>query len=320
MSEVTGPSTLPAGGPPPQAPPYPHAAEFSVVTVGTGNPWPSLERASACTLVQYRGRYVMVDCGNGAVNSLLRGEHGEFRCADIAAVCFTHFHQDHSTDYFDVVTNRWLNGGGPLDLVGPPRVRELHDFLTDFYRDDLAYRWMREAGRGMTGSGMFADVSVRQVAGPERFALAGLQVTTAELTHTQYDVGYRFTVDDGRSVVVSGDTSLDERLVELALGADVLVMDADERWPGELFHLAPRPEALPQEYRPRGRYGGDFSVRAHAGVEDVAGMAARAGVRHLVLTHLRPGPADEAALRAVYAEAGFGGRVSCAWDGREFEI
>jgi len=310
----------PAHAPTPALPRhYPHASGFSVVTVGSGNPWPSLERAAACTLVQFRGRYVLVDAGNGAANSLLRGAHGEYPCRDIAAVCFTHFHQDHSTDYFDIVTNRWLTGGGPLTLVGPPRVGELHGFLTDFYRDDLAYRWMREVDRGLTADGMFTGVTVREVAGPDSFALAGLQVATAELTHTMYDIGYRFEAA-GRSVVVSGDTSFDERLVELARGADVLVIDGDERWPGELGHAAPRPEALPAEYRPQGRYGGDFTVRAHCGIEEIADMAARAGVKHLVLTHLRPGPVDEVAVRAVYGAAGFGGRVSFARDGLEIDV
>lgn len=313
-----GPRPGPAGGPSPLPRRYPHAAPFSVITVGSGNPWPSLDRAAACTLVQYRGRYVMLDAGNGAVNSLLRGAHGEFPCRDIAAVCFTHFHQDHSTDYFDVATNRWLTGGGPLTLVGPPGVGRLHEFLTDFYRDDLAYRWMREIDRGLTSAGMFSEVEVREVAGADDFQLAGLHVTTAELTHTQYNVGYRFEAG-GKCIVVSGDTSFDERLVDLARDADVLVMDADERWPGELGHPAPRPHALPEEYRPRGRHGGDFTVRAHAGIEEVADMAARAGVKHLVLTHLRPGPVDEEAVAAVYRDVGFGGAVTLARDGLEVD-
>lgn len=298
---------------------YPHAASFSVVTVGSGNPWPSLERASACTLVHFDGRYVLVDAGNGAANSMLRGTHGEFRCKDIAAVCFTHFHQDHSTDYFDIVTTRWLTRGGPMTLVGPPGVSQLHEFLTTFYRDDLAYRWMREADSGLTSAGMFTDVEVREVAGPDSFALAGLQVTTAELTHTQYDIGYRFDAA-GASVVVSGDTSFDERLVELARNADLLVMDADERWPGELGHAALRPEALPDEYRPQGPYGGNLTVRAHAGIEEIADMAARAGVKHLVLTHLRPGPVDETPIRAACTAAGFHDAVSFAADGMEISV
>ena len=139
------------------------------------------------------------------------------------------------------------------------------------------------------------------------------------LTHTQYDIGYRFEAA-GASVAVSGDTSLDERLVELARNADVLVMDADERWPGELGHAAPRPEALPEEYRPQGPHGGDLTVRAHASIEEIADMAARAGVKHLVLTHLRPGPVDETPIRAACEGAGFRGAIRFARDGMEIPV
>ena len=108
-------------GPPPPLPPYPHETEFSVITVGTGNPQPSLERASACSMLQYRGKYYVVDMGNGAQNSMLRGAKGTFAFRDIAALCFTHFHQDHTNDYFDIVTNRWLTGGKEVTRGRTPR-------------------------------------------------------------------------------------------------------------------------------------------------------------------------------------------------------
>ena len=110
-------------GPPPPLPPYPHETDFSVITVGTGNPQPSLERASPCSMIQYRGKYYVVDMGNGAQNGMLRGTRGTFPFREIVAVCFTHFHQDHTNDYFDIMTNRWLTGGKEVTVVGPPAPR-----------------------------------------------------------------------------------------------------------------------------------------------------------------------------------------------------
>ena len=78
---------------------------------------------------------------------------------------------------------------------------------------------------------MFDGVTIKEITGAQQFELGELRVTTAELTHTMYDVGYRFE-GSGKIVVVSGDTSFDERLVDLARGADMLVMDGDERWAG----------------------------------------------------------------------------------------
>ncbi len=311
---------MPLGmGPPPPIPPYPHDTEFSVITVGTGNPQPNLERASACTMLQFKGAYYVVDMGNGAQNSMLRGARGTFPFRDIAALCFTHFHQDHTNDYFDIMTNRWLTGGKEVTVVGPPGVAALHQFLTTFFKDDLCYRLLRELRRGMSGTGMFEGVSTRRSREPKQFKLGELEVTTAKLTHTMYNLGYRFE-GAGRSVVVSGDTSFDERLVDLAAGADMLVIDGDERWGGAPEHTMAPLEALEPRYRPAGEYGGDFTVRPHATLEEIAAMAAAAEVKHLVVTHLRAGVVNEAALLAGLRAGGFEGRLTIAFDGLEVVV
>jgi ribonuclease BN (tRNA processing enzyme) len=317
----TGPvHAMPLGmGPPPPLPPYPHDTEFSVITVGTGNPQPNLERASACTMLQFKGAYYVVDMGNGAQNSMLRGARGTYPFRDIAALCFTHFHQDHTNDYFDIMTNRWLTGGKEVTVVGPPGVVALHQFLTTFFKDDLSYRLLRELRRGMSGTGMFEGVSIREIIGADQFKLGELEVKTAKLTHTMYNLGYRFE-GAGRSVVVSGDTSFDERLVDLAAGADMLVIDGDERWGGAPEHTMAPLEALESRYRPAGEYGGDFTVRPHATLEEIAAMAAAAQVKHLVVTHLRAGTVDEAALLAGLRAGGFEGRLTVAYDGLEVVV
>ncbi len=311
---------MPEGtGPPPPLPPYPHEAEFSVITLGTGNPQPSLQRASASSMVQYKGKYYLVDMGNGSQNSFLRGQKGTFAFRDIAAVCFTHFHQDHTNDYFDIMTNRWLTGGREVTVVGPPGARALHEFLVTFFKDDLAYRWLREMKRGLTGAGMFTEVTIEELTGSNSFKLVDLEVTTAELTHTMYDLGYRFEAA-GKSVVVSGDTSYDERLVDLARDADMLVMDGDERWSGDLVYKMAPVEDLDPQYRPSGKYGGDFSVRPHATLEEIARMASAAGVNHLLLTHFRAGKIDEESVRDALRAGGFEGPVTFGFDGLEVPV
>jgi hypothetical protein len=53
-------------------PAYPHEKAFSIVTLGTGSPELNPRRASACTLIQYRGAYYVVDTGNGSSLSFIR--------------------------------------------------------------------------------------------------------------------------------------------------------------------------------------------------------------------------------------------------------
>jgi ribonuclease BN (tRNA processing enzyme) len=306
--------------PRPPLPPYPHESDFSVITVGTGNPQPSLERASACSMIQYKGKYYLVDMGNGAQNSMLKGAKGTFPFRDIAALCFSHFHQDHTNDFFDIMTNRWLTGGKEVTVVGPPGAQKLYEFLITFFNDDLAYRWLRVINDGrLTGTGMFTGVTVKEITGSAKFSLADLEVTTAKLTHTMFNLGYRFE-GSGKSVVVSGDTSYDEALVTLAKDADMLVIDGDERWAGHSGHKLAPLSALEKRYQPSGPYGGDFLVPPHASMEDVAKMATAANVKHLVLTHFRSGQVDEKSIMAVLNSAGFVGKVTFGVDGLEVAV
>ena len=97
----------------------------------------------------------------------------------------------------------------------------------------------------------------------------------------------------------------------------MLVMDGDERWAGNLVYKMAPVEALETQYRPAGKYGGDFSVRPHATMEEIARMALAAGVKHLVLTHFRAGRVDEESVRAMLRAGGFKGRVTFGVDGLE---
>jgi ribonuclease BN (tRNA processing enzyme) len=90
-------------------------------------------------------------------------------------------------------------------------------------------------------------------------------------------LAYRFDAPD-RSIVISGDTRRSENLVRLAKGADVLVHEA---------MLAERIPALVSNLPDRDRLA--KSVLSHHTTAEQAGMiAAEAGVKLLVLSHLVP--------------------------------
>ena len=305
-------------------PAYPHQTDLSVITVGSGSPELNPERASACTVIQYRGSYFLVDAGNGSSLSFARGgPDGPYRHKDIAAVLFTHLHQDHVNDYFDMVTTRWSEGGRRMDLIGPPGTAELHRFLVTFVRDDLIYRMLGGGAAGADEEGMFRGVEIRELKGANEFQLGPLRVTTAEMTHSMYDLAYRFQVD-GKAVVVSGDTAFDRRLIELAAGADVLVIDANPWADGSKPPPPRRPLAdLPAGYRVRTPYRGDPDAPNHMSLLEVVRVAAEAGVGTVVLTHLWPLPVDEPLVRrteTAFAAGGYPGRVVFAEDGLEVPV
>jgi ribonuclease BN (tRNA processing enzyme) len=317
------------GGPPPLAPAYVHGQDFSVITIGTSSPELSFLRASSCTMIQYKGKYYTVDAGTGSVYGFMKAppdENGttQYAYRDIRAMFFSHLHQDHTTNYFDIATIRWMTGGKDMLRAGPPHTGGLHEFLTAFWKDDLSYRMLRRITQqnlvgeavATAGVGMFSGVTVEEITGPRTFEYDGLTIETAEMTHTMYNLAYRFDVD-GKSIVISGDTAHDPDLIALAKNVDILVLDCDAFIPGG-SQPALDPTKLPDGYQPVGRYGGAFNVGTHMNLGDVAKVLAAAQPKVCVATHLTPGPKDPTALLVAAQTLGYKGTIEIAADGKEY--
>lgn len=304
---------------PPKLISHDHKQKFSVITVGTGNPIPDQNRASACTMIQYNGKYYLLDTGNGT-NDVMAFNNYAFK--DINAIMFTHLHADHTTDFVDVMINRWMTGGKEMQIMGPPRSGGYYNFMIDFFADDLTYRQFRGIKRGITEVGMFKGVDVTELTGDNSFQLDGMTVNTAALTHTMYNLGYRFEAD-GKVIVVSGDTSFDPNLIKLAKNADVLVIDT-----GSTHSRVQRPKPGAEEGeaftdktimkpKPKDKFAGNFDVAPHMSLEENAKIAVEANVKKVVLTHLSPDTFKMEDVMPYFRKAGFKGEVIEGKDGLE---
>lgn len=306
-----------AGGPPTR-PKFEHKQPFSVLTIGTGSPKIDAERASSCTVIQSKGKYYVLDTGNNSATSFVSNG---LALKDISSFLYTHLHMDHTADLFDFMTNRWMEGAKDLTIYGPPRVGQLYEFLTFFYKDDLNYRKIRGMARGVNDQGMFTGVKVKELIGENHFKLDGMKVSTAELTHTMYNLGYRFDID-GKSIVVSGDTSFDEDLITLAKGADVLVMDTtfvtDFKSDGDTDSGA-FTDASIEKPEPAFLHAGNFNVDPHPTLPEIMKIARESKVKKLVFTHFPPFPFKEEEMRQLIADGNYGykGEMIFSYDGLE---
>jgi len=267
------------------------AAEFSVILIGTGSPRYDLERSGPSAAIQYQGRYLLVDMGNGTQARLAQAG---ITPRQIDALLLTHHHLDHNEEFLPLLINARLMGGS-IDIFGPPGTAKLVAFGDEFYAQDVAYR-LRRVGRSLDDLGR---VAVRELSGGEAFTAGGLKITTAPVNHTIQTVAYRFEAD-GQAIVISGDLSYSETLVELARDADVLVIDS-----GAAIRRKANAdrEGFPGGPKSPQARDGAAGPQAHATAEDVAAMARKANVRRLVLTHIAPGEVDEAATRLALADA-----------------
>jgi ribonuclease BN (tRNA processing enzyme) len=254
--------------------------DLAVQVLGSGGPFAGSERASTGYLVWRDGRAViMVDVGGGTF--LRFGEAGA-RLDDLSLLAISHLHPDHVTDLPGLL---WLSDAArsrPLPLVGPPSGGIFPDIATFvdrlFAPGSGAFPalggTLGQAGRGIALEVMVADAPSPTVV----FSGEGLEVTAFAVPHGAPEtatpsIAYRIRTD-GRTIVFSSDQNgTDERFVDFARDADLLVM-----------HFAASEVAAP-------------TARAIHATPGVVGRIARdAQVRRLVLSHVIDGVANDANL------------------------
>ncbi|MEM7414450.1 MAG: MBL fold metallo-hydrolase [Gemmatimonadota bacterium] len=273
-----------------------------VVMLGTGNPNADPERSGPAVAVVVEDQAYIFDAGPGVVRRAAQAA----RDLDIPAlaadrlnrVFITHLHSDHTTGLPDLLLGPWvLDRPDPLQVVGPPGVESMMNFIVDAWSADIDKRIFglepRDANRDA-----YRPV-VLETEGGLVYTDDHVEVFAIPVIHGDWDhsFGYRVVTED-RTIVISGDAAPSETLVEACNGCDVLV---HEVYSGERFVTRP---SVWQAYH---------SV-FHTSPEELADIAARAGAQKLVLYHQLYWGTDDDGLLAEMRAAGWTGPLESARD------
>lgn len=291
---------------------------FEVVFLGTGSPLPSVDRCGAGNVVVAGDTHVLVDCGWGAARRLVPSG---VRPASIDVAVFTHMHTDHMTDVPDFLFQRWTGGADtPLRVCGPEGTQEMIDGFLLALRRDIGFRQAHH-GDKLHPDGIRVEVTEVPVSkDPLPFlTVDGLTLESFEVDHFPVvpAFGYRARFD-GRTAVLSGDTSFCETLAAASEGADMLVCEALnagmlEQMIGMLKFAGRSREAALMEDVPS----------YHIATESVAQLAARAGVGEVVLSHLIPPIPNDDGREAEFVAgmaAVYGGPIRVARDMQRISV
>lgn len=249
------------------------AAGDRVVLLGTkGGPTPGAFRAAPATAVMVDGHLYQVDCGNGVSQQLAKAG---IALARLDQVFVTHNHSDHVIDVGALLVLAWASGlNTPVTVHGPPPIAQIVRDSLAASAYDIAIRVAEEKRRPLLP---LIGVDERAVPGVV-FRDARVTVTSALVDHYGVKPAFAYRFDTAaRSIVISGDTTYSANLVALARGADLLIHEA--MYLPAIAGMAP--ENAPGLY--------DHLIHSHATTEQVGRVAAEAGVKKLVLTHLVPG-------------------------------
>jgi ribonuclease BN (tRNA processing enzyme) len=295
-----------------------------LITLGTrSGPTPTVGRAQSSNLLIVNGALYVIDAGDGVTRRLTR-LGANFR--DIGNIFITHPHSDHTGGLAALLTVIYdANRTNPANIYGPPGTQAGVQGLLQYLNVNSDIR-ISDGTKVVPAAKIFAghDAGVGPV-----LQDANVKVTATENTHFHFPPGspgygkyksyaYRFDTPD-RAIVFTGDTGPSDAVSDLAKGADMLVSEVTG--PIEEYRAQQIKNGRWQSMTPEQQEGSLRHMREeHLQPEDVGKMAARAGVKTVVLTHL-PATADpEEDYRRFVAQIKqqFSGQVLVAKDLMEF--
>jgi ribonuclease BN (tRNA processing enzyme) len=268
-----------------------------LILLGTGGgPRPRRASSAPAQAIIVNDAAYVVDCGDGVARQLVMAN---VPLASLKAIFITHHHSDHNADYGNLILLAWTAGlSQRVDTWGPPPLERMTQQFFAMNSYDIGVRTADE-GRPALAPLVHAH-EVR--AGGVVMQDANVKVTAALVHHPPVSpaFGYRFDTAD-RAIVISGDTTPTQSLIDLAKGADVLVHDAlFEPALDRMVARVPNAQSLRQSI-----------LSHHTTAEDAGRVAREAGVKTLVLSHLVPAD-DPDVTERMWIEAArrnFGGEI-----------
>lgn len=276
--------------------------------------------------MQREGRLFLFDCGEGTQRQMMRYGVG-FGVTDIFV---THLHADHYLGLTGLLRTMSLQGRtDALTIWGPEGSADTLAALRDFGGERLAF-----------------EASIRELRAGDAFSADGYRIEAFETTHTRRSMGLALIEDDragrfdvegarargvpegpsfgrlhageevtledgtvvrpadvvgparpGRRAVYTGDTRPSPRTVDVAMNADLLIHEAT-------FDDSE---------------GGRARETGHSTAREAAEIAASAGVRRLVLTHMSARYSDRSGQLLEEARSVFAA-CELARDGHVVEV
>ena len=241
-----------------------------IVMLGTGTPMPDPDRSGPSTAIVVNDTPYLIDFGPGVVRRAAAAYRkgvtafGE-GAVNITTVFLTHLHTDHTVGYPDLIFTPWVMGRkSPLSVYGPAGLSAMTENIIKAWAVDIE---ARVNGRhNATGYCVKACEIKPGVVYQDR----NVTVTAFAAHHNEMkdSFGYRFDTS-GRTVVISGDTTPTQALIEHSDGCDVLIH--------ECYSLASYEKITPEWQ--------EFRRTHHTSSRELAEIAMRIRPSLLILYH-----------------------------------
>ena len=251
--------------------------------LGSGTIIPSKGRRPASLLVEWNGEQVLLDCGPGALDAI---EESGLSYRDVRRIFISHYHPDHTLDVGRLLAainnDESYPEGGRITLYGPVGL------------DGFLEGWHRLYGGTAPKRNFLESI---EVSGGVVLTVGSSSIRAAEVDHAGMSaLAYRVE-EGGASIVYTGDTGYDPRLVVLTGGTDLLVSECS--------------------------FPDGHEVEGHLTPSLVGRIATEAAAGRVLLVHLYPEQFRDPYSAEIVADAvrrHYDGPVDIAHDGMEFDF
>jgi ribonuclease BN (tRNA processing enzyme) len=241
-----------------------------IVMLGTGTPVPDPDRSGPATAIIVNGAPYLVDFGPGVVRRVTAAYRNGVTAfgpsaVNIKTAFLTHLHSDHTIGYPDLIFTPWVMGRkSPLTVYGPTGIKAMTENVLKAWIVDID---ARVNGRhNATG----CQVHAHEIGPGVIYQDPNVTVTAFSAHHQEMrdSFGYRFEASD-RTVVISGDSTPTQAIIDHGQGCDVLIH--------ECYSMASYEKVAPEWQ--------EFRRTNHTSSRELAEIANRTKPGLLVLYH-----------------------------------
>lgn len=241
---------------------------MNLTIIGSGGSIMSTSRSYPAFLINEE---ILLDCGEGTTQKLLHLD----AIKGINQICLTHLHNDHFMGLFSLLWYYWLTKSKErITIIGPPNTEDTIEKIMELNN---------------TPADM-GDFSIKYIELKDSSGIQELKfnstVKARKMRHGIPTFGYR--IEDGSSALTySGDTSPNQRLIDLARNSNILINES----------------TFPDKFQERAH------SYNHCTPSDAGAIAQKAQVKTLIMVHISAVFEDLIPTMKQSAAQKFGGKV-----------
>jgi ribonuclease Z len=263
---------------------------INITFLGTGAAIPSLRRRHPAILLQYKGDYILFDCGEG---TQLQMQKAKISPMKVSKIFITHWHADHFAGLLPLIESLHLSRRKePLDVYGPEASRFIDSII------ELSY-W--GIGFPINAHDCDEDKEVEKIFENESFEIYAIKVI-----HSVPAFGYCLKERDTWNIDVKkakkfglsglqmrelkekGSIKLKDKTIRLEQIAKrrvgrKIVYSGDTMPCKELFEFSKEADLLIHD----GTFAEPVGVeRPHSSASEIANLSKKYKIKKLILTHI----------------------------------